>query len=151
MALKLKKASSDWPDCLEGGRNYRVLKHHAVLLSAPNRFGSRRNCMALKQTRHRKSVKEGNCIGLKHDRVACYTKVWFGSIRNCMVLKLEKMFRVLHRGFGRREITWVQTGFFRCADGFQDWKGVKLQGTQTAYGTGRCYNKPCEQKPTPGL
>ena len=87
MALKLKNASSDWPDCLGGGKNYRVLKHHAVLLSAPNRFGSRRNCMALKQTRHRKSVKEGNCIGLKHDRIACYTKVWFGSIRNCMVLK----------------------------------------------------------------
>ena len=109
MALKLKNASSDWPDCLGGGRNYKVLKrvwfslarlkglggrgsykvlkHHAVLLSAPNRFGSRRNCMALKQTRHRKSVKEGNCIGLKHDRAACYTKVWFGSIRNCMVLK----------------------------------------------------------------
>ena len=48
-------------------------------------------------------------------------------------------------------ITWAQTGFFRCADGFPVWKGVKLQGTQTAYGTGRCYNKPCEQKPTPGL
>ena len=49
-----------------------------------------------------------------------------------MVLKLEKMFRVLHRGFGRREITWVQTGFFRCADGFPVWKGVKLQGSQTS-------------------
>ena len=45
----------------------------------------------------------------------------------------------------------AQTGFLRCADGFPVWKGVKLQGTQTAYGTGRCYNKPCEQKPTPGL
>ena len=39
---------------------------------------------------------------------------------------------MLHRGFGRREITWVQTGFFRCADEFQDWKGVKLQGSQTS-------------------
>ena len=38
---------------------------------------------------------------------------------------------MLHRGFGRREITWVQTGFFRCADGFPVWKGVKLQGAQT--------------------
>lgn len=115
MALKLKKASSDWPDCLGGGRNYRVLKHHAVLLSAPNRFGSRRNCMALKQTRHRKSVKEGNCIGLKHDRAACYTKVWFGSIRNCMVLKqlvnlkyFEKIISNIQRFEGLEEgkITW---------------------------------------------
>lgn len=40
-----------------------------------------------------------------------------------MVLKLEKIFRVLHRGFGRREITWVQTGFLRCIDGFPVWKG----------------------------
>ena len=47
-----------------------------------------------------------------------------------MVLKLEKIFRVLHRGFGRREITWVQTGFFRCADEFPAWKG-ELHGTQT--------------------
>lgn len=39
---------------------------------------------------------------------------------------------MLHRGFGRREITWVQTGFFRCADGFSVWKGVKLQGSQTS-------------------
>ena len=39
---------------------------------------------------------------------------------------------MLHRGFGRREITWVQTGFFRCADGFPVWKGVKLQGSQTS-------------------
>lgn len=30
----------------------------------------------------------------------------FENIRNCRVLKLEKIFRVLHRGFGRREITW---------------------------------------------
>ena len=46
-----------------------------------------------------------------------------------MVLKLEKIFRVLHPGFGRREITWVQTGFFRCADEFPAWKG-ELHGTQ---------------------
>ena len=110
MALKLKKASSNWPDCLGGGRNYRVLKHHAVLLSAPNRFGSRRNCMALKQTRHRKSVKEGNCIGLKHDRVACYTKVWFGSIRNCMVLNIPCATIAVSRALKAEEITGLSNG-----------------------------------------
>ena len=58
MALKLKNASSDWPDCLGGGRNYRVLKHHAVLLSAPNRFGSKRNYTVLKPLNRAVAIDE---------------------------------------------------------------------------------------------
>ena len=77
----------------ESGRNYRVLKHHAVLLSAPNRFGSRRNCMAL-----------------KHDRIACYTKVWFGSIRNCMVLNIPCATIAVSRALKAEEITGLSNG-----------------------------------------
>ena len=34
--------------------------------------------------------------------------------RNYMVLKLEKLFRMLHCGFGRREITWLKPDFLMC-------------------------------------
>ena len=50
MALKLKKASSDWPDCLGGRRNYRVLKHGANLLKRLCSLGGGRNYKVLKRT-----------------------------------------------------------------------------------------------------
>lgn len=90
--MVLKRNPDIIPD-LGGGENYRVLKHHAVLLSAPNRFGSRRNCMAL-----------------KHDRIACYTKVWFGSIRNCMVLNIPCATIAVSRALKAEEITGLSNG-----------------------------------------
>ena len=59
---------------------------------AGTRFGSGRNCRTLK------------CM--------LYFDCPFRRRWNYRVLKLEKMFRMLHRGFDRREITWAQTGFF---------------------------------------
>ena len=47
-----------------------------------------------------------------------------------MVLKLEKIFRVLHRGFGRREITWYSNTIQSTPRAYGG-RRVKLHGTQT--------------------
>ena len=46
-----------------------------------------------------------------------------------MVLKLEKIFRVLHRGLGRREITGVSN----LIGGGTGLERERLQGTQTGF------------------
>ena len=48
-----------------------------------------------------------------------------------MVLKLEKLFRMLHCGFGRREITWLKPDFLMCR-----WIS-SLEGWITGYSNGK--------------
>ena len=81
--------------------DYMVLKLPNNELPFEKRFENIRNCRVLK---HRKRAAE-KCKITGHSNRPWH-RSRFRRERNYRVLKLEKIFRVLHRGFGRREITW---------------------------------------------